>query len=378
MIKTINTGHGKTVTIWYGIQWKAKSIDEETKAFLLEYKKIYPDKPQPNYTDVYGELFGIRYVSQLTKTASRIDIFKVIDPIEGKDFVCFDILGRNGNAEIKTIRPFLTQNNNPRSAPDDGGSIPFEIFHRWIPDEYEEMYAGWLLSAYSSKTYNKIKAEHGREERAETPGLYIYVLMGSNGTPYACIVFENIAVLLNRLLKICPDAKGWGIPNPRTLTPASNRAYWNKFDAKQWYDSIKGAMIQNCWNVPFKSICDLATVTLINSVDIETELQKAQYKCSTDVARARYKLLHQVAERDGRKDHFDPEKHTKDENEKVKKHEKAGTNISKRNFVNIQGQELENLKKGITVYYNGEIRVNDGTETVIDDMIIGAFDEQKE
>lgn len=363
MIKTIGE-----LTVWDGTEWKDKSIEEETDAFLSEYIKKYSDRKQPEKLDVYGELFAIRYVSQLTKTASRIDILKVIDPIEGKDFISFDILGRNGNAEIKTIKPFLTQNNNSRNAPDEGGSIPFEIFHRWIPNNYDAMYAGWLPSAYNSKEYNEIKIRHKRTERAETPGLYIYILMGSDGKPYSCIAFEFVFALLKYLMEICPNSEGWGIPDPNTLKPAKDRVFWDQYDAWDHYDRKYGGMVQNCWNVPFRSICDLATVTMIYDIDIETELKNAKYKCPIDVAKARYEFLQKIAERDGRRDRFDPEAFTKKQNEWIKQLEAQGARVSKRNYIHLQGKEVEDLKKGIIVTKKGKIYVNDGTESIIDGM----------
>ncbi|MBR2661977.1 MAG: hypothetical protein IKE15_11390 [Clostridia bacterium] len=358
IVEQIIKDGAETITVWDGIEWKDKSIDEETKAFLQAYIEKYPKEKAPEYVDLYGELFAIRYVSQLTKTASRIDIRKVLDPVEGKDFICFDILGRNGNAEIKTIKPFLTQNNNPQRSPDPCGSIPFEIFHRWIPDRYEDMYAGWLLSAYNSTKYNEIKRSHNRDERAEIPGLYIYVLVGSNGKPYACIAFEDIYALLTGLDDICPDSQRWGIPDPETLTPATDREYWDQFAAWNHYDKRSGGMVQNCWYAPLQSISDLATVTMINDVDPEEELKKASYKCLPDVAKKRYDFLQQIADRDGRKKHFDPDGWTRKENKWIEELETDGAKVSKRNYISLSASELEKLEKGISVTKNGKIIEN--------------------
>ena len=162
------------ITVWDGTEWKGKSIEEETNAFLSEHKQKYPDKTLPSRESVYGEFFFARYASELTKDWGKIDITKVLEGVEGKDFMSFDLLGRNGNIEIKTINNYLTRNNTPRRNPDTSGTIPFEIFHKWVPkgkdrdvNELKKLYAGWLLSAYNFVDYNVIKEEHGREERAE-------------------------------------------------------------------------------------------------------------------------------------------------------------------------------------------------------------------
>lgn len=356
MIEDIFIDNGqKKITVWNSIHWKDKTVDEETIAFLHFYAEKYPEQKQPYYDDIYGELFAIRYIPHLTKTSSRMDIFKLIDPVEGKDFTCFDLLGRNGNAEIKTIKTFLTQNNNSRKAPDERGSIPFEIFHRWIPENYNAMYAGWLLSAYDSIEYNKIKQEHNRNEYAETPGIYIFVLIGVNKRPYACIAFENIAALLSRLQELCPDGQNWGIPTPRTLRSASDRTYWDRYAAWKNYDKLSGGMVNNCWYVPFYSICDLATVTMIyENVDLDNELMNATYKCQLDIVKKRYEFLEKTAKRDGRDAHFNPEEFTKEETEIVEKYRAKGIRIQKRTYIQQSNEEFDKLKDGITFYRDGE------------------------
>ena len=362
MLREIDTGNGKIVTYWDGTDWKGKSIWEETEAYFEAYKKKYPQRQLQDKKSVYGEFFAIRYISQLKKTTSQIEIWKVCDPVEGKDSMSFNILGENGNIEIKTINNFLTRNNNSYTSPDPGGSIQFEIFHKWIQNNYDQMYAGWLLSAYNYPTYNQIKKEHNRDESAETPGLYIFVLTTTDGTPYACIAFENIPELLKRLLLICPDSEKWGMPNPRTLTPARDREYWEQFYAGEHYDSRYGGMIQNCWLVPFESICDLATVTMIDNIDLRKEWEKGEYKCGYGITEARYKKLQSIADRDGRGEHFYPNSYRQEENKKIESRLSSGAKVSKRQQINLSDKEYRELQKGKVVARKGEQKDIDPAE----------------
>ncbi len=334
MIKDIYNAHSqKTRTIWDGTEWKDKSVKEEANAFIQAYKEKYPNRKGwqiPKYADTYGELFFIRYASMLT-TAKRVYIDKVIDDIEGTDAQSFDLLGDNGNIEVKTINNYLVRgdtNNEP------SGTIPFEIFHRWLPDQPEKMYAGWLLSDYDMATYNDIKRTHGRSEHAETSGVLAFMLMRSDNEPFACVAFEDIRALLIRLYELCPDAKGWGIPDPDTLISATDQAYWRQFS--KW-DQDKGKMIQNVWHVPFKSLSDLATVTMIGNVDPAEEVRNAKYRpCTSQTAEARLQALQDRANQQERREHFDPEAFTQEQNEAIKRIEAIGGKVKKRMLVDLR------------------------------------------
>lgn len=363
MIKDIQGENGEIkLTIWDGTAWKDKSVDEETKAFLEAYKKKHPRNKLPEYTDIYGELFAIRYLPHLTKTSTRIELKKVLDPIEGKDFISFDLMGRNGNVEIKTIKNYLTRDDTPQNNPNTKGTIPFEIFHNWPQkgkekdtEELEKLYAGWLLSAYNYIEYNKIKEDKGRPERAEHPGLYVYVLLGSNNKPFACVVFEDIRATLERLYEICPDPSNWGIPDPRTLKPATEQEYWAQYNARKHFNKAYGGMINNVWHVPFESLYKLATVTMINNIVPEAEVKASWGRCKPEVAEARYKNLKWVAEQEGREKCFDPDAWTEEENKRIEKLEANGAQVSKRNYVSLNASELEKLENGISVTTDGRI-----------------------
>lgn len=320
MIKKTVNSRGKTILIWDGTEWKSKSVEDETKAYLDEYKKTFRTAYQQQYLDTYGELFFIRYISELT-IASHIYTEKVINNIEGMDGQGVDLLGENGNIEVKTIQNYLNRGNTGSE-----GTLPFEIFHRWT--DPEKMYAGWLLSQYDYLGYNLVKREHKRKEGAQTPGTLAFILMTHKGKPFASVVFEDVRALLNRLYEICPDPEGWGIPDPDTLTPATDRAYWEQFE--KWNDRT-GAIIQNVWHVPFSAVKDLAIVQPIYSADPEEEVRGARYKpCTVDTARARLQEIQRRAEELGRGEHFDPEAYTARENEIIKRLEAQGAKVSKR------------------------------------------------
>ena len=332
---------------WDGTQWKDKSIEAETNAFLEAYKRVYPNKIPPNYDSKYAELFVCRYLRKIAKT-SRVEITLLLDDIEGKDLISFDFFGSNGNIEVKAINNYLTRNDTPSNNPDTSGTIPFEIFHSWPNRDnnltLDNLYAGWLLSSYNYLDINSIKREHGRPERAETPGLYAFVLMATNHKPFACIVFEDIRGLLNRLYLLCPDPKRWGIPYPDDLTPATDKEYWKQFDARNHYDTKRGGMRNNMWHVPLRSLYDLATVTMIKNDLVSTpeqardETTRAEYHCGQEIAEGRYRNLLWVAQQEGRGNLFDPEGWTAEETEIINGiEETTGVKVSKRNYFSFTG-----------------------------------------
>lgn len=304
-----------TGVYWDGRQWKHKPVREETRAFIDEYRRTFPNQRIPGYPDTYGELFFMRYVHKLT-THDHWYLLKVVDFIEGKDGASFNIFGRNGNIEVKTINNHLTRNdlwykdNNGDHEP--SGSVQFEIFHDWKRTPAEDRYQGWLFSEYNYEKYNGVKQQHGRAETAATPDTLAFILMKNNKEPFACIAFEDIRALLARLYKILPfnewDLDNIGIP------PATDTEYWKKYirDGKQQpaWSPDRGGMIQNMWHVPFRLIADLATVTMIGEVNPAEELQKTPFKCPESIAQKRLTFLQDLAAQQGREPFKDPDAFT--------------------------------------------------------------------
>lgn len=304
-----------TGVYWDGRKWKHKPVREETRAFIDEYKRLFPDKKTPGYMDTYGELFVIRYVHKLT-THDHWYLMKVIDFIEGKDGQSFNIFGRNGNIEVKTINNHLTRDDlwmkEYKADHELSGSVQFEIFHDWKKTPAEGRYQGWLFSEYNYKQYNEVKQQHGRQEIAQTPDTLAFILMKNDTEPFACIAFEDMKALLARLYKILPFEE-WDINNIG-IPPATDTEYWRKYirDGKQqpaWCPD-RGGMIQNMWHVPFRLVADLATVTMIGEVNPAEELQAARFKCPESVAQQRLTFLQDLAAQQQRETFKDPDAFT--------------------------------------------------------------------
>lgn len=225
----------------------------------------------------YTESFFNTYGYYLVKEQTRIFRKRMKDGVEGKDERGLDITGGNGNEEIKGIKSFLTRDNDHN---EKGGTISFEIFHSW-PTQYndlklEDLYAGWLLSQYHPEEYCELKDLKGQHKKAVKPGIVPFMLLDPTERIFSSVVFEDVPALLERLKTLCPDPDGWGINELDKLRPASDREYWNKWDAfpngrknEGYWDQDHGGMIYNMWHVPLKSLYNLATVTIIKpDVDI--------------------------------------------------------------------------------------------------------------
>ena len=308
-----------TGVYWDGRQWKDKPVREETRAFIDAYRLKYPARKVPDYLSTYGELFFLRYVYNLT-THDHLYLMKVVDFIEGKDGQSFNLFGMNGNIEVKTINNHLTRDDlwmkQYKADHEPSGSVQYEIFHSWdVPAE--DRYQGWLLSMYNYIVYNGVKQQHGRDERAETPGTLAFILMKNNKEPFACIAFEDIRALLDRLYKILPFNE-WDLDN-LTIPPATDTEYWKKYirEGKQQpaWSADRGGMIKNMWHVPLRLIADLATVTMIGEVNPAEELQKARFKCPESIAQQRLTFLQDLAAQQGREPLTDPDEYTRRETE---------------------------------------------------------------
>ena len=286
------------------MNWKDEINAEVTRR--IEKLKAKGERIIPERMSVFAEVFFYWYPEKLVVNLSRV-FRKPYEKLEGGDIGAgLDILGEDPHEEVKGFNNFLTRNDTENTLL---STIPFEIFHKWTG--FDKMYAGWLLSAYHPEEYCKIRDLIGNYKRAVQPGVYAFIPMGSDGTPFASIVFEDIPKLLNRLRELCPDAENWGINDLWQLRPATDREYWGQYQnnrgRKCWWDQKRGGLIQNCWHVPFSSLYDIATVTMINWIDPAEELRRAVYKCANELAEARYKNLQWVADQQQRGEHFNPD-----------------------------------------------------------------------
>lgn len=172
--------------------------------------------------------------------------------------------------EIKSINGFLRKdeayNHNEKT-----GTIPFEIFHKWSWNPAPRFpYAGWILALFNPELLIEIKKKNSpMPTGAVTPSTLAFILFdGIEGEeePFCCIAFENIPDLRRRIMDCLPsewDLENWNLPD------LTNKEYWQRYinfdnhGFSQKWDEGRGGMIQNCWHIPFKSLADLATVTMI-------------------------------------------------------------------------------------------------------------------
>lgn len=323
---------------WVPIAYKHLPVREETEIFISECRRLHA-RHIPKVTETYGELFFLRYVHKLT-THDHLYLMKACNPIEGKDGKSANLFGYNGNIEVKTISHFINRNDiwiqKYRVDHEPTGTIPFEVFHRW-DIRAEDRYPGWLLSLFGAEQYTKkVKQAHNRPETSEPPGTLAYILMKENGEPFACVAFEDMYKLLTRLLDILPF-KRWNIPKME-IPSATDIAYWRNYIRDGRYqpawDPDRGGMIQNCWHVPFKTLADLATVTMIGEVNPAEEVKKSAYaKIPEQVGRQRVQFLQELAAQQGRETFADPDAYTKQETEYIKKlEEQTGEPFRWRNY----------------------------------------------
>ena len=203
--------------------------------------------------------------------------------IEGADYVSLPVLGNNGNLEVKANGQFLTQDNNDmgKTYLEESGTLYFEMFLNWIPNRREDMCQGWIHALINPAEYTEIRRERrlaGIEKNKVTAqpwGALAIVLLTEAQRPFACVAFENIGKLIERLRSLCPDPVRWGLYNIRDLEPAQNKEYWDQY-TKYWdgtqhkYHNIAwnrrhGGIIESDWHIPLSELQDLATVTMIGA-----------------------------------------------------------------------------------------------------------------
>lgn len=166
--------------------------------------------------------------------------------------------------EVKGIRHFLDRNNDGGEA---SGTLYFEIFGRWM-DDRSKPYAGWTLALYNPDLLNEIKKAHNAITDAEKPDILAFILFDREDKPFACIAFEYINKLTERLNECFPqewDLKSFNLP------PLDNAEFWRRYtnergQYKHW-ETDRGGMILNNWHIPFRRLAGIATVTMIGDND---------------------------------------------------------------------------------------------------------------
>ena len=106
----------------------------------------------------------------------------------------------------------------------------------------------------------KIKQDHNAPDGVVMPSTLAFILFDGavlREKPFACIAFEDIGALRERVRSCLPaewNLERWNIPN------LANRDYWRRwFDYDKnglckpdAWDNDNGGMIQNCWHIPFR------------------------------------------------------------------------------------------------------------------------------
>ena len=147
------------------------------------------------------------------------------------------------------------------------------------------------MSLFNPESYSQIKKNNGAPDKVKRPGTLVFFLFHGiplQEKPFACVAFEDIERLKDRICECLPFE--WNVKNWMGIPPLSDSEYWNQFVKledhgfnRKW-DPERGGMIQNCWHIPFRTLADMATVTLIGkdpvfthkSAEIET-LMKTRF-----------------------------------------------------------------------------------------------------
>lgn len=169
-----------------------------------------------------------------------------------------------GKREVKGIRHFLDRNNDGGEA---SGTLYFEIFGRWM-DDRSKPYAGWTLALYNPDLLNEIKKAHNAITSAEKTDILAFILFDREDKPFACVAFEYIDKLIERLNECFP--REWDMKN-FNLPPLDNAEFWRRYTNergryKHW-ETDRGGMILNNWYIPFRKLAGVATVTMIGDND---------------------------------------------------------------------------------------------------------------
>lgn len=268
-------------------------------------------------TDKQAEIFVKQFASYLLPGDVYINMTEPGTYTEGSDWQSLSLFKRNGDVEVKRISNYLTRGNDND---EPSGTIPFELFQCADKTKRDKWYGGWLLSICNAFWYTLMRKEirerqsaegiHVAEVIARTPGALVMILTaGGKQNPFACVAFEKIPELITRLCELCPDPAGWGLTDPDTQKPATNRTYWKKYET---WNNEYGKVIGNMWHVPFREITNLATVTMIGKAAeiVPTFTNSYGQTVTTELQRTRLNTLREKAKERGTMSTLIPEEAT--------------------------------------------------------------------
>jgi len=191
-----------------------------------------------------------------------------------------------GKREVKGIRHFLDRNNDGGEA---SGTLSFEIFGRWM-DDRSKPYAGWTLALYNPDLLNEIKKAHNAITSAEKTDILAFILFDREDKPFACVAFEHINKLIEKLNECFPQE--WDMKN-FNLPPLDNAEFWRRYtNERGWYkywETDRGGMILNNWHIPFRRLAGVTTVTMIG--DNDPDISGASNGTSEALQRRRLEYL---------------------------------------------------------------------------------------
>ncbi len=155
---------------------------------------------------------------------------------------CFDL-----DIAYETMENYLTCRN------DDPTSLGYVAFPLWTDMTREQH--GWLKNISRS------------DDRHARPPYSLLIALKENDKLIATLAFENLPKLLDRLSQL-------------TAPYGLNIAEWNiptGMDARRWWP--EGMLLEdNLWLVPIEQLIDLATVTIVGSMNFHLSKKKNEQK----------------------------------------------------------------------------------------------------
>jgi len=211
-----------------------------------------------------GELYAQKHLNELiTGTASDITDTSA-EKIEGKDFVA-TISGEDVFVEVKTVRGFLFRTNDNQ---EESGTIGFELWK-----SSKRTTSGWLPQMLNPDGIKSVQ-----------PGILIFLLVEYD-RPLACVTFENVPALFERL-KDLTGKMGFDLNN----VPFSDEA--NAFTIPS------GLLVKNMWLVPLIELKDLARITMIGEQPrLRPTIEASGRMCQHETQLSRYEMLVALAKK---------------------------------------------------------------------------------
>ena len=210
-----------------------------------------------------GELYVQKHLNELiTSVASDITDTST-EHIEGKDFVA-KIDSADIPIEVKTIRGFLFRTNDNN---EENGTLGFEFWK-----STKRRTPGWLVQMLFPDGKQSVQ-----------PGILMFLLLAYD-RPFACVTFENVPALFERLKELAGEM-GFNLD----AVPPN--------DQEVEFSISSGLLIKNMWMVPLEKLEDLAHIAIIGEQPrLRPTIKAAKRICTRDTQRERYDYLYFLAD----------------------------------------------------------------------------------